>query len=374
MFDFEASFFRVLDQESERMSVDLYKILGVSPDAGPDEIKKSYRRLAMKYHPDQNPGDTVAEERFKEVAHAYEVVSDPQKRRAYDRLRRTGGSGEMGQGFESFSELFELLNTVLSAGLGVTRASTKTRGDDLKVEISLSLEEVFTGVRRDVTVARLRDCDRCRASGAEPGTELRVCMRCGGDGEVRIQQGFFSLMRECKECRGRGRVPQSPCRRCGGTGLIEGSEILPVDVPPGVRDGQTLRWTGKGRPGKDGQAPGDLLVSISVMRHRDYEREGQDLHFVKPITFTEASLGARIEVPTLHGNVVMKVPPGTSTGRVFRLRRKGLPAIGNEPQGDQYVRLEVMSPEEVRRKQEEDDEDVRAKGKAIWRKVKDIFR
>ena len=358
------------------MSVDLYKILGVSPKASPAEIKDSYRRLAMKYHPDQNPGDLKAEERFKEVAHAYEVLSDPQKRRTYDRLRRGGGGGAPAPVFESFSELFDMLNSVLSAGLGAARPSAMAKGDDIRVAVTLTLDEVFTGVRRDVTVPRERECDRCRGSGAEPGTDVATCPECKGQGQVKVQQGFFSLMKECKRCQGRGRIPQTNCRRCKGKGTIEGTEILPVDVPPGVRDGQVLRWSGKGNPGRVRQSPGDLLVEVKVRRHRRFAREGQDLHMVLPITYTQASLGANMEVPTLSGKVVMKVPPGTTSGRVFRLRGKGLPAIGEAPKGDQYIRLEVKSPEELRRHQEELDgrRGSDGEGRGIWGRVKDIFR
>lgn len=356
------------------MSVDLYKILGVSPKATTSEIKESYRRLAMKYHPDQNLGDLQAEERFKEVAHAYEVLSDPQKRRTYDRLRK-GGAGSPAPVFESFSELFEMLNSVLSAGLGAARPTAMSKGEDLRVSLTLSLEEVFTGVRRDVTVPRERECVRCSGSGAEPGTELSTCPECSGQGQVRIQQGFFSLMRECKRCQGRGKIPHTPCRRCKGGGTIEGTEILPVDVPPGVREGQTLRWSGKGNAGKGRQAPGDLLVQVNIREHRRFKREGQDLHMVQPITYTQASLGTKLEVPTLKGKVVMKVPPGTSSGRVFRLRGKGLPGVGDAPPGDQYIRLEVKTPEELRRYQEESrGQDGQREGKGIWGRVRDIFR
>lgn len=356
------------------MSLDLYKILGVSPEAKPEEIKVAYRKLAMKYHPDQNPGDLLAEERFKEVAHAYEVLSDSQKRRTYDRLRRSGQAGSAPV-FENFSELFDMLNSVLAAGFGAAKPSNRGRGEDITVKVRMELEELIHGARRDVTVPRLRSCDRCQGTGGEPETELKSCPECRGSGEVRIQQGFFSLMRECKNCKGRGTVPVTPCRRCNGEGSIEGTEILPIDVPPGVRDGQTLRWSKKGKSRPGDTEPGDLLVHVQVNEHPRYTREGQDIHIIEPITFTQASLGTRLEIPTLTGPVVMKVPPGTSSGRVFRLRGKGLPAVGTDPQGDQYVRLEVMSPEDLRRTQEASREkSAREKGRGIWRKVKGIFK
>lgn len=360
------------------MSVDLYDILSVSRQASQQEIKTAYRRLALRYHPDQNPGNQRAEERFKEVSKAYDVLGDPEKRRAYDRLegrRRSQGSG--GAGFESLGELFDVLNSVLSAGLGGLKTPrSRGQGDDIRVDLSIDLTEAYQGVRRDVTVPRPRACSRCGQSGAEPGTSLRPCPTCDGQGQVRLQQGLFSLMRDCKQCRGRGRVPETPCRRCQGRGTIEGTELLPVDVPPGVRDGQTLRWGGKGAPGTRKQAAGDLLVTVEVASHEIFDRDGQDIHVVAPLSFSQASLGAKIEVPTLDGPVRMKVPPGTRSGRVFRLRGRGMPAIGGAPQGDQYVRLKVEGDDADKRGGNALDEPAvkaRQVGKKVWRKVRNFF-
>ncbi len=357
------------------MSVDLYKLLGVSPSATPAELKDAYRRLAMKYHPDQNPGDETAEERFKEIAHAYEILSDPGRRRAYDRLHREGRTG--GPSFESFGELFEVLNQVISAGLAGT-GRTRRRAGDLRVTVRLTLEEVMTGVRRDVTVPRRRACIRCDGTGAEPGTELRTCEKCDGQGRRKVQQGFFSLLRDCDRCEGRGKVAITPCSRCDGSGGIDGTEILPVDVPAGVRDGEVLRWSGKGVASKVKREPsGDLLVEIDVADHRIFQREEQDLHMTLPISFTQASLGAKVEVPTLTGSVFMRVPPGTQSNRVLRLRGKGLPGIGGRPGGDQYVRLKVTSPDELKKHQEKlrgESQDESGRRDKIWRKVRDFFR
>lgn len=363
------------------MSADLYEILGVEPDAEPSEVKAAYRRLALKYHPDQNPGDDRAEDRFKKVTHAYEVLGDREKRRAYDRLRkRRGAGGETGVPFQNFSDLFDVLNSVISAGFGgLARRGSSRRGEDIRVELSVTLEEAMTGVRRDVSVPRPRECERCSGTGAEPGTKLRRCDNCEGKGQVRIQQGLFSLMRDCEDCFGRGRIVDTPCRRCEGAGTIEGSELLPVDVPPGVWNGQTLRWSGKGKTGPDGKS-GDLLIDIDVESHELFERDGQDVHLKYPVSFTQASLGAKVEVPTLDGRVRMNVPAGTQSGRVFRLRGKGLPAIGDRGRGDQYVRLRVKSPDEFSRRQEE----VRGKygstsgsrsgkPKGIWNRVRELF-
>ncbi len=363
------------------MSVDLYDILGVDRRASQAEIKSAYRRLALRYHPDQNPGDTHAEERFKEVSKAYDVLGDPAKRRAYDRLggqRGTPGGG--GSGFESLGELFEVLNSVLSAGLGGLKPkSSRTKGEDIRVSLSISLEDAYRGVRRDVTVPRRRACSRCGGSGAEPGTSLRPCPECDGQGRVRMQQGLFSLMRDCKNCRGRGRVPETACRRCKGEGSIEATELLPVDVPAGVRHGQTLRWSGKGAPGLRGGESGDLLVELQVEPHPLFQRDGQDIHLVMPISFTQASLGAKVDVPTLDGQVRMKVPPGTRSGRVFRLRGKGLPPVKGRPRGDQYVRLKVRSKgseDEGGDRYRRGDSKAAREGDvpgSIWRKVRDFF-
>lgn len=363
------------------MSVDLYKVLEVDRSASAAQIKESYRRLAMRYHPDQNPDDPAAEERFKEVAHAYEVLSDPHKRRTYDRLGRSSAGGLAGgPSFENFGELFEIFNTVINAGFGAaTRAVNPNRGADLEVAVEVTLEEAMRGLRRDVTVPRPESCVRCAGSGAEPGTSLQACPGCGGDGQVPTQQGFFTFMRRCRECQGRGQIVERACRRCKGRGEIKGTELVPIDIPAGVDTGQLLRWAGKGAPGRQGGPAGDLLVEVQVKQHSVFAREGQDLHMVFPISFTQASLGAHVEVPTLEGNVRMKVPPGTESGRVFRLRGRGMPSLKQGARGDQYVRLQVKSPEQLRRSQEELREKMEGRyddgssAKKIWRRVRDFF-
>lgn len=363
------------------MSADPYDILGVEPGADESEIKEAYRKKALKYHPDHNPGDRGSEERFKEVTQAYEVLSDPQKRRAYDRLHRRRKSGGATAPFDNLGELFEMVNSVISAGVsGLGRNRSRGGDRDIRVELEVTLEEVMTGVRRDVTVPRSRDCERCGATGAEPGTKLRRCGECDGTGQIRKQQGFFSLMRDCEACVGRGRIIQTPCRRCEGEGEIQASELLPVDVPAGVRDGQTLRWSGKGATGPDGDS-GDLLVDVHVQEHDRFERRGQDIHLTHPVSFTQASLGGKVEVPTLDGSVLMTVPSGTQSGRIFRLEGKGLPAIGDRPRGDQYVRLTVSSPDEFDRERHQSSEqsvdNMQSAGRAageIWSKVRNFFQ
>ncbi len=363
------------------MSVDLYDILNIERDASQADIKSAYRRLALKYHPDHNPEDSRSVERFKEVTHAYEVLSDPQKRQAYDRLQRRRGVGNRRRSFDSIGELFEMLNSVISAGFGdLGRAASAKAGEDIRVILQVSLEEAYTGVRRDVTVSRSRQCDRCDGSGAEPGTKIHRCENCSGRGKVRVEQGFFSLMRDCKACLGRGRIIEEPCRRCEGKGRVQGTELLPVDVPPGVRHGQLLRWPDKGEPGRGKVKSGDLLVEVKIAEHDLFRRENQDVHLVLPVSFTEASLGAKVEVPTLDGTVLMKVPPGTRSGRVFRLKAKGLPAIAQRPAGDQYVRIKVTSPEEINGGQERSGDRFKSRRQqaqggedGLWDRVRRFF-
>lgn len=226
-----------------------------------------------------------------------------------------------------------------------------------------------------MTVPRPRECARCGGSGAEPGTELVTCPICEGKGEVQVQQGFFSLMRQCKECSGRGKLPETHCQRCKGAGEIDGTEIMPIDIPAGVPDGQTLRWAGKGATRRPGGDAGDLLIEVQVAKHRLFDREEGDLHIRFPISYTQASLGSRVEVPTLTGSVFMQVPPGTQEGRVFRLRGKGLPQPGQEQKGDQYVRIEITSPEEIQRHRSRlrDDESEAGPAKKIWKRVRRLF-
>lgn len=360
------------------MSADPYEILGVAPKADQHEIKAAYRRKALKYHPDHNAGDQGSEERFKQVTQAYEILSDPARRRAYDRMRRRDGGVGGANPLENLGDLFEALNSVIAAGFGgLGRAASRNRGEDIRVKLTITLEEAMTGVRRDVQVARPRQCSRCEGSGAEPGTGLRRCDECAGKGQVRRQQGFFSLMRDCPKCLGRGRIVETPCRRCEGQGEIEGSELLPIDVPAGVRQDQTIRWSGKGAPGKNGHN-GDLLIDIDIEDHPVFERDGQDIHLTYPVSFTQASLGAKVEVPTLDGDVLMKVPSGTQSGRVFRLKGRGLPAIGDRPRGDQYVRLEVTSPENLDRHRETLRQQFRSRNgdeadDGIWSRVREFF-
>lgn len=352
------------------MKADLYQVLGVRRDADGATIKAAYRKLALRYHPDQNPDDASAEERFKELAHAYEVLSDPAKRAAYDRSGRIGGVNTMGgPSFEGLGDIFEIFNSVFGS---VGRAQARARrGADVPVRLDLSLEEAHAGGRRAVRVPRRRSCARCEGKGGEPGTRVRTCESCEGSGQVRSQQGFFSLMRECKRCQGRGRVVETPCRVCGGEGTIQSAETLEMVVPAGVDQGQTLRWEGKGEPGEPGARPGDLLVEVHLRPHPVFTRDGLDVHRDLEVTYTQASLGAKIDVATLEGEVVMKLPPGTQEGRVLRLRGKGFASRQGETRGDMYVRVRVTSP-----KAQAEAESERRGGlrQGILGKVRDLFR
>ncbi|WP_158542312.1 molecular chaperone DnaJ [Lujinxingia litoralis] len=351
------------------MNVDLYQVLEVRSDADHATIKKAYRRLALRYHPDQNPGDARAEERFKEVAQAYEVLSDPARRAAYDRSGRMGGVNRMGgPSFEGFGDLFEVLNSVFG---GATRSATRaTRGADIRVRMELSLEEAHLGGRRAVRVPRKQVCVRCEGKGGEPGTRVRTCESCQGSGQVRSQQGFFSLMRDCKRCQGRGRVIEVPCKSCQGTGTTDTLEVVEIAVPRGVDQGQTLRWEGKGEPGSSGGRAGDLLVEVQLKAHPIFERDDLDVHRDLRVSFTEASIGAKIDVATLDGEVVMKLPPGTQEGRVLRLRGQGFMSRDGKTRGDMYVRVRVASPESSSPSSQK-------KGglrRGLLGKVRDIFR
>lgn len=354
------------------MNVDLYNLLGVKPSADAATIKAAYRRLAMKYHPDQNLGDKEAEEYFKKITQAYEVLSDPQRRRAYDRMRRRSPAGQS-QGWENLSEFFDAINSAIATGLGgLGRRDVQETGKNIRTQVRISMEEAFTGLRRDISVPRPRGCSRCGGSGAEPGTGMTTCGECSGRGQIRVQQGFFSLMKTCPKCGGRGRLVQTPCRRCSGVGTIEGTELVSVAIPAGVRDGQTLRMAEKGAPGPVDRPPGDLLVDIQVENHPRFRRDGQDVYVEVPVTFTQASLGAKVEVPTLDGRVRMTIPAGSQSGRRFRLAGKGFPAIGGRPRGDQYVRLKVGGVSTQSRSGGTTNSRRGRRG-GLWSRVRDLF-
>ncbi len=348
---------------------DYYEILGVGKNASAEEIKRAYRRLALKHHPDKNPKNhKEAEEKFKEICEAYEVLSDPQKRQTYDQFGHEGLCGTFkGAGFDwsdfthfsdledifgSFSDIFSSFGIDLGGfgGFGGRRAGPR-RGSGLRVEIEISLQEAAEGVEKVVRGARLENCTVCRGEGAKPGTKKVTCPECQGTGEVRIMGGFFTISRTCARCGGEGKIIQTPCSKCRGTGRAKVERKIHVKVPAGVDTGLRLRIAGEGEAGTKGGRSGDLYVDIYVQPDEMFERHGNDLLCKVPISFAQAALGAEIEVPTLNGRVKMRVPPGTQSGKLFRLRGKGMPDVHGYGRGDELVKVDVETPTGLSAKQ-----------------------
>jgi molecular chaperone DnaJ len=330
---------------------DLYEVLGVPQTADENEIKKAYRRLAMKYHPDRNQGDAEAEERFKEVRAAYEVLSDAEKRATYDRYGLAGLNQQTGPGGAGFGDIFgDVFADIFGSGRG-GRASAG-RGADLRYELEITLEEAFHGKTAMLDIPVLVNCNTCNGSGAKPGTKPVVCKTCGGHGQVRIQQGFFSLQQTCPTCRGAGQVISDPCPDCSGAGRVRKSKKLEVKIPPGVDTGDRIRLAGEGEGGRRGGSPGDLYVDIHLRPHPLFERDGGDLYTEVPISVVTAALGGELEVPSLEGRLNLVVPAGTQTGRVFRLRGKGMPSVRGREVGDLMVRATVETPVNLDDRQE----------------------
>ncbi len=331
---------------------DYYEVLGVSKTASADEIKKAYRKLALKHHPDRNKGNKEAEERFKEAAEAYAILSDPQKRSQYDQFGHSlGGSGF--QGFEGFEGSFQGFSDIFgdlfedffgtSSRRGTSRGGI--RGADLEYSVEISLEEAARGKEITVEFPRAECCDACQGSGAEPGSQPTICSDCGGHGEVRVSQGFFTMRRTCPRCHGEGRQITKPCHSCHGNGRVKKTRKLSVKVPAGIDDGSQLKVTGEGEAGERGGSRGNLYVYVSVKPHAIFERAGKDLLLEAKIAIHQAALGTQIEVPTLDGKVRLKIPAGTQPGSVFRLKGKGLSDLrGYGGTGDELVRVNVEIP------------------------------
>jgi molecular chaperone DnaJ len=331
---------------------DYYEVLGVARDASAADIKKAYRRLAMKLHPDRNPGDAAAEASFKEAKEAYEVLSDAQKRATYNDYGHAGVDAAAGMGAragginpgDAFGDIFGDVFGDIFGGGGRRRRSTVFRGADLRYELALTLEQAVFGETVQITVPTLRTCATCSGSGAKPGTSPVTCKTCGGAGQVRMSQGLFAIQQTCPACRGTGQTIEQPCPGCLGRGRVQESKTLSVKVPAGVDDGDRVRLTGEGEAGQNGGPPGDLYVEIRVRPHAIFERNGNDLSCVVPVSFTRAVLGGSVEVPTLDGEVALRMPPETQSGKVFRLRGKGVKAIRGGAPGDLYCRVEVETP------------------------------
>ncbi len=335
---------------------DYYEVLGVPRDADEGAIKKAYRRLAMKFHPDRNPDDADASERFREASEAYEVLSDGDKRQAYDQFGHAGvdGSAGMGAGFAggSFSDIFsDVFGDIFGAG-GRGRGSVM-RGADLRYTLELDLEQAVRGDNVEIKIPVLASCEVCDGSGAKPGTKPTTCPDCNGAGQIRVAQGFFSLQQTCPRCRGAGQVVTDPCASCGGRGRVERRKTLNVRIPPGVDTGDRIRLAGEGEAGISGGPPGDLYVQVDVREHPIFSRDGRHLYCEVPIGFVEAALGGELEVPTLDGRVKLKIPAETQTGKLFRLRGKGVTPVRGGGVGDLLCKVIVETPVNLTDKQKD---------------------
>ena len=347
---------------------DYYEVLGVEKNAAEAEIKKAYRKLAAKYHPDVNH-EADAEEKFKEINEAYEVLSDPDKKARYDQFGFAGvdpnfnaaaGGNPFGGfgGFSGFGDLGDIFGDFFGGGATRSRSANAPRkGENIVVQVDLSFEEAAFGTKKEVSVGRIETCDRCGGSGAASGTQAETCDRCGGSGQVHMTQNFMGMTMQstaaCPKCGGKGKIIRTPCTRCKGKGRVRRTQKIQVDIPAGVDDGQTVRVREQGSAGSNGGANGDLLVAVTIRPHALFKREGANVLCEMPISFTQAACGAEIEVPTLDGKVRYSIPEGTQTGATFRLRGKGIPYVGYKNRGDQYVTVVVETPTHLTKEQKD---------------------
>lgn len=376
---------------------DYYEVLGVSKEATEQEIKSAYRKLALKHHPDRNQGDKDAEEKFKEAAEAYSVLADADKRAAYDRFGHAGVSSGAGAGgfdptiFADFGDIFGGLRDIFGFGdiFGGGRRGGPQRGADLRYDLEISFEESAQGVETSIQIPRQERCETCNGSGAAPGTSPTTCPHCHGRGQIRYQQGFFTVAQTCRQCGGAGRVVTKPCADCRGNGVVSRQRKLTVKIPAGIANGQRLRLYGEGESGTAGGPQGDLYVVVHVQDSDTFQRDGDDLFCRVPVTFPTLALGGEVKVPTLDGKETLQVPEGTQSGHVFRLRAKGMPSVTGRGRGDLHVAVDVVTPKKLTREQrqlleqlartmpaekvkaparEEGDDD-----RSVFERVKDIF-
>ena len=347
---------------------DYYEVLGVSKGASEDEIKRAYKKLARKYHPDMNPGDKEAEEKFKEVNEANEVLSDPEKKARYDQFgfagvdpsygAGAGGAGGYGGGFD-FGDLGDIFGSFFGGGFGggQTRRNGPQRGESIRASVAVTFTEAAFGCEKEVSIERSEQCASCKGSGCAPGTTPEICPDCHGSGMVQVQQrtpmGVFASSRPCQRCRGTGKIIHQPCADCGGSGAVRKRKTIKVTIPAGIDHGQTISLRGQGNAGKNGGPAGDLLITVMVRPHELFRREGNDVFCEAPITFRQAVLGATLEIPTIDGPVKYDIPEGTQTGTVFRLRGKGIPVLNGRGRGDQYVTVTIETPRNLNREQKE---------------------
>jgi molecular chaperone DnaJ len=370
---------------------DYYEVLGIPKNAGDQQIKSAYRKLALQYHPDRNQGNKEAEEKFKEAAEAYAILSDSDKRTRYDRFGHAGVSSQTGAGFDpsTFAGFEDIFGGIFGDFFGGGRRGGPERGSDLRYDLEISFEESAKGVETSVQIPRLEACEACRGSGAAPGSGPTTCPQCHGRGQQRFQQGFFTVARTCGRCHGTGRVIAKPCTTCRGEGRTTQERKLTVKIPAGIADGQRLRISGEGESGVAGGPPGDLYVFIEVRLHQFFRRDGNNLSCEIPLNFTTLALGGNIEVPTLDGQESFKVPESTQSGTVFRLRGKGMPDVSGRGRGDLYFTVQAVTPKKLSKEQrslldqlskvlpkekfEPRARDDREDDKNLFDKVKDIF-
>ena len=371
---------------------DYYTVLGVNRDAPEDEIKKAYRKLAMKHHPDRNPDDKGAEAKFKEAKEAYEILSDARKRAAYDQFGHAGvdpsagfAGGRGPEGFGGFADAFgDIFGEIFGQqGRGGGRGGVY-RGADLRYNLELSLEDAARGAEVKIRIPALEKCETCHGTGAKPGTEPKQCGACHGRGEVRVSQGFFSIQQTCPTCHGTGKVIPDPCGTCHGAGRVKKHKTLSVKIPPGVDQDDRIRLTGEGEAGVNGGPPGDLYVVVNLKPHAVFQREGADLHCEMPISFATAALGGELEIPTLDGHATIQIPPETQSGQVFRLRNKGIRPVRASAAGDLYCHVVIETPVKLTARQkellrefeainQEDPGKHSPKAKGWFEKVKEFF-
>ena len=371
---------------------DYYRVLGMPRDAPAEDIKKAYRQMALKHHPDRNPGSKEAEERFKEAAEAYSVLGDPEKRSVYDRF---GAEGLRGQGFSGFDasvfgDFEDILGNFFGFNLGDIfggrsrgrSGARRSRGHDLAVEVEIGLEEAAAGLEREIKLTRAETCQTCHGSKRKAGTRPSACPTCGGRGQVRYQQGFFTMARTCPRCQGGGEINPSPCEACQGRGHTREKRTLKVRIPAGVDEGSRLRLVGEGEAGDEDMPAGDLYVVTRVRKHAFFERDGNDLVCEVPVSFTQAALGARVEIPTLEGPEILKLPAGTQPGEIIRLKGKGVQDVSGRRRGDLFVKVLVRTPENLSKDQkallaklaEIRGEDVESVDKSVMHRLKNILQ